>query len=83
MPIYEYVCDACGVEKEVIQKMSAEPLKDCPSCEESALRKRVSAAGFRLAGNGWYETDFKTGAKKNLVDKGSVSTAQESAAGKN
>lgn len=70
MPIYEYVCDACGFEKDVIQKMSADPLKDCPKCETPAFRKRISAAGFRLSGSGWYETDFKTGAKKNLVDKG-------------
>ncbi|MDX1754841.1 MAG: zinc ribbon domain-containing protein [Marinobacter sp.] len=80
MPIYEYVCDACGFEKDVIQKMSAEPLKDCPSCQASAFRKRISAAGFRLAGSGWYETDFKTGSKKNLVDKGQ-SPKTESAAG--
>ncbi|WP_148862520.1 FmdB family zinc ribbon protein [Marinobacter fonticola] len=69
MPIYEYVCDACGHEKDVIQKMSDAPLKVCPSCEAEAFRKRISAAGFRLSGTGWYETDFKTGSKKNLVDK--------------
>ena len=33
-------------------------------------RKKVSAAGFRLAGSGWYETDFKSSGKRNLVDKG-------------
>lgn len=76
MPIYEYVCDACGYEKDVIQKMSADPLKDCPSCEQPAFRKRISAAGFRLAGSGWYETDFKTGTKKNLVDSGKSTTTE-------
>lgn len=81
MPIYEYVCDACGFEKDVLQKMSDEPLKDCPSCEEVKFRKRISASRFRLAGSGWYETDFKTGKKKNLADKGSSSTPSESAAG--
>ncbi len=34
-----------------------------------ALKKLVSAAAFRLKGGGWYETDFKTGNKKN-VDQG-------------
>lgn len=79
MPIYEYVCDACGFEKDVIQKMSAEPLKDCPSCEKPEFRKRISAAGFRLAGSGWYETDFKTGSKKNLVDSGKSSSTESTA----
>lgn len=80
MPIYEYVCNACGFEKDVLQSMSDAPLTDCPSCQEAAFRKRISAAGFRLAGTGWYETDFKTGTKKNLVDKGGSSTPSESAA---
>ncbi|WP_166265956.1 FmdB family zinc ribbon protein [Marinobacter caseinilyticus] len=81
MPIYEYVCDDCGFEKDVIQKMSDKPLTDCPSCQTAKFRKRISAAGFRLSGTGWYETDFKTGAKKNLADKGTSKTSSESAAG--
>ncbi|PID41771.1 MAG: transcriptional regulator [Proteobacteria bacterium] len=67
MPIYEYVCKSCGHEKDVLQKMSDEPLKVCPECNEAAFTKKISAAGFRLKGAGWYETDFKTGSKKNLV----------------
>jgi putative FmdB family regulatory protein len=67
MPLYEYVCKACGNELEALQKLSADPLKDCPKCEQPGLEKRISAAGFRLKGNGWYETDFKSGAKKNVV----------------
>lgn len=81
MPIYEYVCDDCGFKKDIIQKMSDAPLKDCPSCEAVAFRKRISAGGFRLSGTGWYETDFKTGTKKNLVEKSSSSTPTESSAG--
>ncbi|GAA5445713.1 hypothetical protein Misp06_03916 [Microbulbifer sp. NBRC 101763] len=67
MPIYEYQCNACGHEMEALQRMSDDPLKDCPACEQAELRKKVSAAGFRLKGGGWYETDFKTGNKKNLA----------------
>ena len=67
MPIYEYQCQACGHEMEALQKMSDEALKQCPECKDDSLKKRISAAGFRLAGSGWYETDFKTGKKKNLV----------------
>ncbi|MFO7908621.1 zinc ribbon domain-containing protein [Vreelandella aquamarina] len=67
MPIYEYECKACGQRLEKLQKMSADPLTQCPECHQEALSRLVSAAGFRLAGGGWYETDFKTGSKKNLV----------------
>lgn len=64
MPIYEYQCAACGHAFEAIQKMSDAPLQECPSCAKPQLQKLISAAGFRLKGGGWYETDFKGGAKK-------------------
>ena len=67
MPIYEYQCQACGELTEALQKLSDAPLTRCPACGEDALRKKVSAAAFRLKGGGWYETDFKTGSKKNLA----------------
>lgn len=67
MPIYEYQCQACEHEMEALQKMSDSPLTDCPACHQPALKKRISAAGFRLSGSGWYETDFKSGNKKNLA----------------
>ncbi len=67
MPIYEYQCQACGKELEALQKISDMPLLDCPACGEASLKKMVSAAAFRLKGGGWYETDFKTGNKKNLA----------------
>lgn len=72
MPIYEYICQACGHELEALQKLSDAALTDCPKCGKSELKKQVSAAGFRLKGGGWYETDFKkTGdKKKNLVGEG-------------
>ena len=66
MPIYEYRCNACQHELEALQKMSDEPLVDCPACQQPELSKLISAVGFRLSGGGWYETDFKSGNKKNL-----------------
>jgi len=79
MPIYEYVCGACGNPHEALQKISDAPLTDCPECGASTLKKKVSAPAFRLAGSGWYETDFKTGAKKNLAkDPGSGSESGSS-----
>ncbi len=67
MPIYEYRCEACQHELEALQKISDEPLQICPKCGAPSLRKQVSAAGFRLKGGGWYETDFKSGSKKNVA----------------
>jgi putative FmdB family regulatory protein len=52
---------------EALQKMSDAPLTDCPACGKAALQKQISAAGFRLKGGGWYETDFKSGSKKNVA----------------
>ena len=66
MPIYEYRCGSCGHELEKLQRMSDPELTDCPDCGEAALSRLVSAAGFRLKGSGWYETDFKKDGKKNL-----------------
>jgi len=43
-------------------------LTDCPSCGAPELSKLVSAAGFRLSGGGWYETDFKKAGQRNLKE---------------
>jgi putative FmdB family regulatory protein len=67
MPIYEYQCQGCEHEFETIQKMSDAPLIQCPSCGKDLLRKKISAVAFRLKGGGWYETDFKSGDKKNVA----------------
>ena len=68
MPIYEYKCSKCEHQFEVIQKFSDHPVEICPECNENSVQKLVSAPSFRLKGGGWYETDFKTGSKKNIVD---------------
>ena len=81
MPIYEYQCQSCGNEHEALQKMSAEPLVTCPSCSEPELKKKISAAGFRLKGSGWYETDFKSGNKKNVAGEKKPPAAKSSKAG--
>ena len=68
MPIYEYKCSKCEHQFEVIQRFSDNPVEICPECNKKAVSKLVSAPSFRLKGEGWYETDFKTGSKKNIVD---------------
>ena len=49
--------------------MSEDPLVDCPKCFTPNLKKIISAVAFRLKGGGWYETDFKSGQKKNLIEE--------------
>jgi putative FmdB family regulatory protein len=80
MPIYEYRCTNCGHEMEAVQKISEDPLLNCPTCSQDALKKRISAAGFRLKGGGWYETDFKSGKKKNVSGGDSNSGGSSSGA---
>ena len=81
MPIYEYQCEACDHKMEKLQKLSDEPLKVCPICNELRLNKLVSAAGFRLKGEGWYETDFKTGKKKNVAGDNPNTTGSSESSG--
>ncbi|BBL71453.1 FmdB family zinc ribbon protein [Methylogaea oryzae] len=80
MPIYEYQCKACGHQLEALQKISDAPLTDCPACNKPELSKLISAAGFRLKGGGWYETDFKSGSdkKKNLAGDSGASSGGNS-----
>lgn len=81
MPIYEYRCEDCSHELEALQKMSDAPLTVCPECGQSRLKKILSASGFRLKGNGWYETDFKSGKKKNIHDSGKSETKKPACSG--
>lgn len=63
MPIYAYKCESCGHAKDVLQKMSDDPLTVCPACGQSSFKKQLTAAGFQLKGSGWYVTDFREGSK--------------------
>ena len=82
MPIYEYACQKCGHTLDALQKMSDEPLVDCPECGEPALKKLISAPNFRLKGGGWYETDFKKDKQRNVHKSESDSASSTPAADK-
>jgi putative FmdB family regulatory protein len=77
MPIYEYECQKCGHTLEALQKFSDKPLRECPECGRHQLKRLVSAPLFRLAGSGWYETDFKSDKerKRNILEKGDKEAA--------
>lgn len=67
---------------ETLQRLSEEPLKECPECGKPALKKLVSATAFRLKGGGWYETDFKTGNKKNVAQSDKKAKSEGKSTGK-
>lgn len=77
MPIYAFACDACGHAFERLQKLSDADPTVCPDCSAAAVRRQLTAPQFRLAGGGWYETDFKKDGdkKRNLAGEGGNATS--------
>jgi len=77
MPIYAFECAACGHSFDRLQKMSDPDPATCPSCSAGQVRRQLTAPQFRLAGGGWYETDFKKDGdkKRNLAGEGGASSS--------
>jgi len=71
MPIYEFECKSCGARFDRLQRLSDPDPDSCPECGAAQVKRRLTAPAFRLAGAGWYETDFKKDGdkKRNLVGK--------------
>ncbi len=67
MPIYEYACKICDHTLDALQKIADDPLVECPACGAPGLKRQLSAPRFRLKGQGWYETDFKSDKQRNLA----------------
>ena len=80
MPIYAFECAACGHSFDRLQKLSDADPVDCPECGEPRIRRQLTAPQFRLAGGGWYETDFKKDGdkKRNLAGDGGEAKPTES-----
>ena len=83
MPIYAFECAACGHSFDRLQKLSDADPTDCPECGAAQLRRQLTAPQFRLAGGGWYETDFKKDGdkKRNLAGEGGAGKAEGSGEG--
>lgn len=79
MPIYEYRCPDCGHEFERIQSFSDDPVKECPSCGELDVRKKISLSSFALKGGGWYKDHY--GLKKGSSGSGSSSGESSGSSG--
>ena len=80
MPIYAFECTQCGHRFDRLQKLSDPDPDTCPSCGQSTVKRQITAPAFRLAGSGWYETDFKKDGdkKRNLADGGEGAAKSES-----
>jgi putative FmdB family regulatory protein len=78
MPTYEYRCPQCGNDFEKFQKMSDDPVADCPACGTQAPRRISAGAGLVFKGSGFYITDYQRGEgykKAAESDKGGSSSA--------
>jgi putative FmdB family regulatory protein len=75
MPIYAFECGACGHRFDRLQRLADADPVECPECAQAQIRRQLTAPQFRLAGGGWYETDFKKDGdkKRNLADSGDAS----------
>jgi putative FmdB family regulatory protein len=77
MPIYEYECKTCRKILEVLQRISDEPLTQCPHCHGSVV-KLVSKSAFHLKGGGWYADGYSSTPEQGgkAVDTGNGSAAK-------
>lgn len=80
MPIYAFACEACGHQFDRLQKLSDPDPEACPQCGKTQVRRQVTAPSFRLAGSGWYETDFKKDGDKKRNLAGDAGAAKPAAA---
>jgi putative FmdB family regulatory protein len=80
MPIYPYLCGACGHQEDVLQKISAPVLTQCTQCGADSFKKQLSAPSFQLKGSGWYVTDFRENGKKPDAKEGAAKEGGEIAA---
>ena len=80
MPIYAFQCHACGHTFDRLQKLSDPDPSVCPECGADQVGRQLTAPQFRLAGGGWYETDFKKDGdkKRNLAGEGSTGASESS-----
>jgi putative FmdB family regulatory protein len=70
MPTYEYQCDACDHSFDEFQSIKAEPLKKCPACGKTKLRRLIGGgAAVLFRGSGFYQTDYRSDSYKQSAKK--------------
>lgn len=61
MPTYDYICEDCGYEFEQFQSIKARPLRKCPVCKKTSLKRLIgSGSALIFKGSGFYETDYRS-----------------------
>lgn len=80
MPTYDYRCDDCGHTFETFQSMKDDPLRDCPACGVSSLRRIITGGtGVIFRGSGFYVNDSRPEAKKAATPTESATAAEGTA----
>lgn len=82
MPTYEYRCTACATEFEKFQRMSDEPVAECPGCGASAERLLSAGAGLLFKGSGFYITDYRSDSYKKAAKSEAGSSSKSDGGGK-
>ena len=80
MPLYEYLCEACGKRFERIQKYSDPVVDTCPTCSGVANRL-LSSPAIQFKGSGWYITDYAKKAPASSESDGGKSTSGSESGG--
>ena|SRR6476620_11357888 len=71
MPLYEYRCESCGHQFEVIQKFSDAHVDVCPNCKSGPVVKLLSSPAIQFKGSGFYITDYaRKGGEQGKQGKG-------------
>ena len=79
MPIYEFVCQDCGHEFELIQSFSDNAAPQCPICHSEQVMRRVGRPAIHFKGSGWYITDSKKASKSSANGQNDKAGAEKSA----
>ena len=82
MPTYEYRCQDCGQELEVVQSFTDDALTKCPSCRQKALRKVFAPVGIAFKGSGFYKTDSRSSNGKSASSTNGSSSEKSDKADK-
>jgi putative FmdB family regulatory protein len=76
VPIYEFVCEACGTEFEQIQSFSNSSVPTCVSCHSTQVVRRMGRPAIHFKGSGWYITDSKKSNDKKGGTKSAVNGSE-------
>ena len=78
MPLYTYACGNCGVQFERLQKFTDPPIKRCPECNKSAVKRLIQPAGIIFKGSGWYKTDSRSSSSASVTGNNKKEKKSES-----